>query len=166
MRLIIVAALIGMAWAAHNTRQPESAPPPAAKPVIVKVVGADEAQKPARPPEAEGTRPLGSSEHDDKFLIKSVTLKNESGRVIYEGDIDLAPTLDRIAAGKKLRFANDGSVFQNRERRLPKKQSGHYHEYVVPTPGDDGPGPQRLVVGDNGETFYTHDHYRTFRRVK
>jgi len=75
-------------------------------------------------------------------------------------------TLDRIAAGEKLRFPNDGSVFQNRERRLPKQPSGYYREYVVPTPSGDGPGPQRLVIGQEGETFYTHDHYRTFRRVK
>lgn len=170
LRLIIIAAVIGIVWAARPKPPPAATPENAAtqpaKPVTVEVIGADDASPSAQLPEAEGPRPLGSAAHDDKFVIKSVTLKNQSGRVIYKGDIELAPTLDRIAAGQKLRFANDGSIFQNREKRLPKKPSGHYREYVVPTPGEDGPGPQRLVVGDDGETFYTHDHYRTFRRIK
>lgn len=100
-------------------------------------------------------------------IVKNVTLKNESGRIIYRGDVDLAPTLDRIAAGKLLdQFRNDGSVFQNRERRLPKRPSEYYREYVVPTEGQSGPGPQRLVVGKEGEAYYTHDHYKTFRKIR
>lgn len=39
---------------------------------------------------------------------------------------------------------------------------GYYTEYVHPTPGILGPGPQRIVVGQGGEMYYTADHYKTF----
>ncbi len=124
---------------------------------------------PANPPAPKPKIPRPHSpppEPAERVVIRDLKLKDQSGRVIYIGDIDLQPTLDRIAAGKRLRFPNDGSVFQNREKRLPKQASGYYREYVVPTPGDDGPGPQRLVIGEKDEIFYTSDHYRTFRRIK
>lgn len=99
-------------------------------------------------------------------VIDNVTLKDADGNLVYRGSVDLQPTLDRIAAGKRLRFPNDGSTFQNREGRLPRRAAGYYHEYVHPTPKLDGPGPQRIVVGDDGEVYYTHDHYRTFKRIR
>ncbi len=46
----------------------------------------------------------------------------------------------------------------SREGRSP----GYYREYVRPTPGVSGPGPQRIVVGRGGEMYYTSDHYQTF----
>jgi guanyl-specific ribonuclease Sa len=60
---------------------------------------------------------------------------------------------------------NDGAEFQNRERRLPKRPAGYYREWVHPTPGLGGPGPQRIVTGGEGEIYYTPDHYRTFERL-
>jgi len=78
----------------------------------------------------------------------------------------LRPTIERIERGKRLRFSHDGSVFENRERRLPIKSSGYYREFIHPTPDDDGPGGQRVVIGREGEVFYTPDHYKTFRRVR
>lgn len=104
---------------------------------------------------------------DDRWVLRDLKLRDQSGRVIYQGEIDLGPTVERIAAGERLeRFPHDGSTFQNRERRLPKQPAGYYREFVVPTPGEHGPGPQRLVVGKAGEMFYTSDHYQTFRRLK
>ncbi len=116
----------------------------------------------------EETKTSDSSGNKSKSLvITNVKLKDQSGRMIYQGDIDLEPTLDRIAEGKLLdRFPHDGSTFQNRERKLPRQPPGYYKEYVVPTPGQNGPGPQRLVIGKDDETYYTHDHYKTFRRVR
>jgi guanyl-specific ribonuclease Sa len=99
------------------------------------------------------------------LVIRNVTLRDQDGETIYRGDVDLRPTLERVAAGRKLWFTNDGSTFQNREGRLPKKPSGYYREWVVPTPGESGPGPQRLVTGEDGEVWYTADHYGTFRRI-
>jgi len=98
-------------------------------------------------------------------VIEGLALRDADGRTIYRGSIDLAPTLERIAAGKRLRFPNDGATFQNRERRLPGRPAGYYREWVVPTPGESGPGPQRLVTGEDGEVWYTPDHYRSFRRI-
>ncbi|WAL64054.1 ribonuclease N [Amycolatopsis cynarae] len=57
---------------------------------------------------------------------------------------------------------NDGVVFENREKRLPEKQSGYYHEYTVPTPGSQDRGPRRLITGRSQELYYTGDHYSTF----
>ena len=98
-------------------------------------------------------------------LIPKVTVRDQDGKVVFRGDVDVAPTLQRIERGEKLRFSHDGIVFENREQRLPKKGAGYYHEYVHPTAGQEGPGPQRIIQGKGGETFYTHDHYRTFQRL-
>lgn len=57
---------------------------------------------------------------------------------------------------------NDGSVFQNKEGLLPSQPAGYYREWVHPTPGVNGPGPQRVITGGGGELYYTPDHYRTF----
>ncbi|MFS8103787.1 ribonuclease N [Lentzea alba] len=57
---------------------------------------------------------------------------------------------------------NDGVTFQNREKRLPQKDSGYYKEYTVPTPGSSDRGARRLVTGAEKEVFYTADHYSTF----
>ena len=71
-------------------------------------------------------------------------------------------TIARIDAGEHLRFRDDGIVFQNREGLLPSRPRGYYHEYVHPTPGENGPGAQRVVQGARGEFYYTPDHYRSF----
>jgi filamentous hemagglutinin len=42
----------------------------------------------------------------------------------------------------------------------------YYHEYVHPTPGVNGTGVQRIVIGNGGEYYYTPDHYKTFIRFK
>ncbi|GHF61703.1 guanyl-specific ribonuclease Sa [Amycolatopsis bartoniae] len=57
---------------------------------------------------------------------------------------------------------NDGVVFDNREKRLPVKQSGYYHEYTVPTPGSSDRGSRRLITGESRELYYTGDHYASF----
>jgi len=101
----------------------------------------------------------------DPLVIDGLSLRDSSGRTIYRGQIDLAPTIERIAAGRRLRFPNDGTTFQNRENRLPRRPPGYYREWVVPTPKEPGPGPQRVITGEGGEVWYTSDHYRTFRRL-
>ncbi|MFD9894842.1 ribonuclease domain-containing protein [Amycolatopsis sp. NPDC059027] len=57
---------------------------------------------------------------------------------------------------------NDDVVFENREKVLPRKQSGYYHEYTVKTPGSQDRGPRRLVTGQAKELYYTEDHYASF----
>jgi guanyl-specific ribonuclease Sa len=97
--------------------------------------------------------------------IENQTIK-DFGRVVFQGTIDLQPTLDRIARGEKNSHRNDGSTFGNRERRLPQKPSGYYTEYVHPTKGISGPGPQRVIVGKGGDIWYTPNHYETFKKIK
>ena len=75
-------------------------------------------------------------------------------------------TLRRIEAGGPFRHRQDGAVFQNRERRLPRQARGYYREYTVDTPGAGDRGARRIVSGGDPpvEYFYTDDHYRSFRR--
>jgi guanyl-specific ribonuclease Sa len=77
-------------------------------------------------------------------------------------------TLDLIARGGPYPYERDGTVFQNREQRLPAQPRGYYREYTVPTPGSRDRGARRIVTGgDPPEVFYyTDDHYRSFREVQ
>jgi hypothetical protein len=74
-------------------------------------------------------------------------------------------TLDRIEDGGPFPHPNDGSVFQNDGRngtaRLPARPNNYYYEYTV----DTHQGPRRIIVGRQGEVYYTDDHYRTFDRI-
>lgn len=76
--------------------------------------------------------------------------------------------LDRIARGDAHPYRQDGSVFQNREGRLPPQPRGYYREYTVPTPGSGDRGPRRIVTGGDPpvEFWYTGDHYGSFRRFE
>jgi guanyl-specific ribonuclease Sa len=124
---------------------------------------AREADRAARESQAE--RPASLVELHPGARIDTVVVRDHGERVLLRGTIELEPTLERIDAGRRLEFPDDGIVFQNRERRLPHQPRGYYHEYVIPTGGLSGPGPQRVVVGSGGEVYYTPDHYRTFRRI-
>lgn len=62
-------------------------------------------------------------------------------------------------------FSKDGSTFQNRERLLPRQPTGYYREYTVITPGEDDRGARRIVGGEEGELYYTDDHYASFARI-
>lgn len=75
-----------------------------------------------------------------------------------------------ILAGGPFAHRKDGSVFGNRERVLPRKPRGFYHEYTVHTPGSRDRGARRIVCGGNPPTnpeacFYTGDHYSTFQKI-
>ena len=103
----------------------------------------------------------------DPFVIKDVKIYDLDGNLAYRGDIDLKPTFKRIEQGIEDPHPNDGSIFTNRERKLPgQSDRNYYHEYVVRTKGIRGVGPQRVIVGKQGEVYYTPDHYATFIRVK
>ena len=79
---------------------------------------------------------------------------------------DLPPeareTLALIDQGGPFPFSRDGVVFQNRERILPRQPQGYYQEYTVITPGSRDRGARRIVAGENGERYYTDDHYASF----
>lgn len=74
-------------------------------------------------------------------------------------------TIALIRKGGPYPYQKDGSVFGNREVRLPKRERGYYREYTVRTPGNRDRGARRIVAGRAGEFYYTDDHYRSFKRV-
>lgn len=82
--------------------------------------------------------------------------------------------LAAIKAGGPFHYPRkDGSVFGNRERRLPMQPRGYYREYTVKTPGSRDRGPRRIIAGigqerdvrTSNEYWYTDNHYASFRRI-
>ena len=74
-------------------------------------------------------------------------------------------TLALIDAGGPFPYDRDGVVFENREGLLPHEDTGYYHEYTVPTPGESDRGARRIITGASGELYWTQDHYRSFERI-
>jgi ribonuclease T1 len=78
--------------------------------------------------------------------------------------------LERIRAGGPFSYERDGVTFGNRERALPPRKRGFYHEYTVATPGVRTRGARRIVCGGPRTTpevcYYTDDHYASFRRIR
>lgn len=156
--MLLVLVLLGF-WLSRGADQPpRQAEPPA--PAAIDTSPAPAAGETASPETQPATREAPPAE------VPNVTIRDLDGKTVFRGTVDVQPTLDRIAAGKRLDYRNDGSTFQNREGRLPRKSSGYYKEYVHPTPSLSGPGPQRIVGGEKGEAYYTPDHYRTFQRIR
>jgi ribonuclease T1 len=75
-------------------------------------------------------------------------------------------SLDLIKLGGPFPYPKDGTVFGNRERRLPPRPLGHYKEYTVKTPGSRDRGARRIIAGADGEYYYTEDHYNTFKLIR
>ncbi|KAB7764880.1 ribonuclease domain-containing protein [Xanthomonas maliensis] len=74
-------------------------------------------------------------------------------------------TIVLIQRGGPFPHPQDGSVFGNREHRLPERPRGEYREYTVDTPGRDDRGARRIVTGGvpPDAWYYSDDHYQTFR---
>jgi len=97
----------------------------------------------------------------------------QAKEIISAGEIevrDLPPEaralLQLIKKGGPFAYAQDGTVFSNREGLLPARPRGFYHEYTVKTPGARDRGARRIIAGQNGEYYYTEDHYRSFKRIR
>lgn len=100
------------------------------------------------------------------FVLAFVASAGAAEIDVAELPLEARQTLALVRAGGPFPYARDGAQFQNRERRLPKHGAGYYREYTVPTPGARDRGARRIVAGRGGEYYYTHDHYRTFRRIR
>ncbi len=74
-------------------------------------------------------------------------------------------TIELIEQGGPFPYDRDGVVFENREGILPDEDYGYYHEYTVITPGENDRGARRIVTGEDGEMYYTDDHYDSFSEV-
>ena len=107
------------------------------------------------------------------------TVELDAGAITLRGDTisdlptirlaELPPeaidTLELIETDGPYPFDRDGLTFQNREGLLPDRDRGHYEEFTVITPGLDHRGARRIVAGDDGERYYTDDHYDSFSEV-
>lgn len=103
---------------------------------------------------------------------QTTTAQAPAGGGVPEGSVpaaereQVAATLALVDAGGPFPHDQDGASFQNREGLLPDRPQGHYREYTVETPGSDDRGARRLVIGEEGETYYTRDHYESFVRIE
>lgn len=70
-----------------------------------------------------------------------------------------------IRAGGPYQYSQDDQTFVNFERILPRRDRGYYREYTVPTPGERDRGARRIVAGEDGEKYYTDDHYESFKFI-
>jgi ribonuclease T1 len=103
----------------------------------------------------------------NSLVVRNQKILDQNGKIIFIGDVDLAPTLARIARGERDSHPNDGSVHRNREGKLPQQADKNYYlEYVVRTPKVRSVGPQRLILGKQQEIFYTPNHYQTFLKLR
>lgn len=100
---------------------------------------------------------VAATENDRFSELPSITVDE-----LPEEGLD---TLALIAAGGPFPFERDGVTFQNREGILPDRSRGHYQEFTVITPGSDDRGARRIVAGDDGERYYTADHYDSFSEI-
>jgi ribonuclease T1 len=75
-------------------------------------------------------------------------------------------TIELIQKGGPFPYKQDGTIFRNREKRLPPAPVGYYREYTVQTPGLRSRGAKRIVTGQGNEIYYSGDHYRSFVRVQ
>ena len=103
-------------------------------------------------------KPLATESGSSNEMVALAALPQE-GRQTYA----------LIFQGGPFPYEKDGSVFGNRERRLPVHARGYYREYTVRSPGIRGRGGRRIACGGpprNPEVcYYSDDHYASFRRI-
>lgn len=177
-------AVLAMAFVACNalsqTRTPAAPTPVPAFPSVVAPapVLPSVTPVPARTSGAPTPTPAVLAQLPTSAVAPSVTPKPKASPTPIPAKIDglkvvtpdkLPPeartTLQLVLKGGPFPYDRDGVVYQNRERVLPAKAAGYYHEYTVVTPGSVDRGARRIVAGNKGEFYYTNDHYASFVRV-
>ncbi|KRE81523.1 ribonuclease domain-containing protein [Arthrobacter sp. Soil763] len=153
--LATLAALLGLVvlvFVLGGLPQAGTGPSPASPATTSSPVAGSPTARTAAPttaPRAPGVaNPSGLPE------IKASALPSEARRVLV-----------LIARGGPYPYARDNAVFSNFERILPRKSSGYYREFTVPTPGESDRGARRIVTGAGGEKYYTADHYNSFKFI-
>jgi ribonuclease T1 len=166
--VILIAAFTLVFWLGQRSgRQQENAalPAPAASEIGGQNLPNSQA-KPARDSDKEADSQI---KPDRKYTKTSENSPSESGSTL-PGFLprEAKETLQLIASDGPFPHRQDGVIFQNREKRLPKMPRGYYHEYTVETPGLSHRGAKRIVTGgDPIEVYYyTDDHYDSFRRFE
>ena len=77
-------------------------------------------------------------------LIAPGTARSEEAAKEITNSIGMRLAL--IRAGGPFPYEEDGGVFGNRERILPRQRSGYYREYTVETPGEGDRGRSDLRI--------------------
>lgn len=67
-------------------------------------------------------------------------------------------SLESYAPGKCI----GGDYFGNYEETLPVVSGRTYHECDIDTLGAKSRGAKRIIYSDDGQIYYTEDHYKTF----
>jgi ribonuclease T1 len=80
--------------------------------------------------------------------------------------IEAKQTIKTIERGGPFPYPKDGTIFGNRERRLPMAPRGTYREYTVKTPGATNRGARRIITAPQQVYYYTGNHYRSFSQVE
>jgi ribonuclease T1 len=121
------------------------------------------------PPVTPASVPAATPAPATADVSKTSTDADDSGTSANAAPAFLPPealhTLALIERGGPFPHRQDGSVFGNREGRLPSRPRGHYHEYTVETPGLSHRGMRRIVTGGTPPEswYYSDDHYESFR---
>jgi ribonuclease T1 len=104
--------------------------------------------------------PFGSRISAIAFPSRSI-----SSISISQLPIEAQQTIRLIDQGGPFPYRQDGTIFGNREGRLPLAARGTYREYTVRTPGARDRGARRIITGKKIK-YYTPDHYRSFQQVR
>ncbi len=134
--------------------------------LLLGLVGNHYLQRPAKPqfaPEVTGApMPAAASR-----AAQRTTRDDDRGHSSLPAFLpaEAAATIALIQRGGPFPHRQDGSVFGNREQRLPPRERGYYREYTVETPGAGNRGARRIITGGDPPQawYYTADHYESFR---
>ncbi len=86
-------------------------------------------------------------------LPQNFITKKEARKLGWSGG-----SLEPYAPGKCI----GGDHFGNYEGNLPEVDGRSYYECDIDTLGAKSRGPKRIVYSDDGQIYYTEDHYNTF----
>ena len=128
----VAAALLFALWLLWPRPVNSPAPVPPVTPVSVPATPSNA----DAPPTADPDTPTPAGESDAPMRTSPAFLPPEALR-----------TLALIERGGPFPHRQDGSVFGNREGRLPQKPRGYYREYTVDTPVLSHRGTRRIVTG-------------------
>lgn len=92
--------------------------------------------------------------HVYEHLPDNYITKKEARALGWDGG-----SVERYAEGKCI----GGDYFGNYEENLPPEDS--YHECDIDTLGSGSRGAKRIVYSDDGDIYYTEDHYRHFTQL-
>ena len=113
------------------------------------------------------TKPeLGFVEQIQSKELPEIVISNSSTIRLNELPPEALDTIEIINKGGSFPYTRDGIEFINREGLLPQKPPGYYREFTVKTPGASNRALRRIIIGENGEMYYTNDHYQKFFQIQ